>query len=230
MLVLLSFIITWGEVWFFDLRMIPLERKAREMWGEPGEKREDDERAPLLASAGHGGGQGGMLQRFMEGSTLYEGSVGNFYSPFESPEVSDDEEEGESDSHGVKIPRRFRRKADHPFSDQVRREIKPMSCCVTVIRRGPRGLRLGQSLGQTQEQRGIHNRMNFVRLLKQVEPEVRTFSVTSSVHTSLNIELYRFRRVNTRRWGTSSCKLPGRLSTLRTGSWRRSWTMATWCM
>ena len=128
MLVLLSFIITWGEVWFFDLRMIPLERKAREMWGEPGEKREDDERAPLLASAGHGGGQGGMLQRFMEGSTLYEGSVGNFYSPFESPEVSDDEEEGESDSHGVKIPRRFRRKADHPFSDQVRWEIKPMLC------------------------------------------------------------------------------------------------------
>ena len=34
MLVLLSFIISWGEVWFFDLRMIPLERKAREIWGD----------------------------------------------------------------------------------------------------------------------------------------------------------------------------------------------------
>jgi hypothetical protein len=27
------------------------------------------------------------------GSTLYEGSVGNFYSPFETPENSDGEEE-----------------------------------------------------------------------------------------------------------------------------------------
>ena len=34
MLVLLSFVITWGEVWFFDLKMIPLERKAREVWGD----------------------------------------------------------------------------------------------------------------------------------------------------------------------------------------------------
>ena len=119
MLVLLSFIITWGEVWFFDLRMIPLERKAREMWGEQRKREEGDERTPLLGNDQSGAG-GGMLQRFMEGSTLYEGSVGNFYSPFESPEVSDDEE-GEEDhgSHGVKIPRRFRRKADHPFSDQV---------------------------------------------------------------------------------------------------------------
>ena len=122
MLVLLSFIITWGEVWFFDLRMIPLERKAQEMWGDHRKREEGDERTPLLGNgqAGAGAGGGGMLQRFMEGSTLYEGSVGNFYSPFESPEVSDDEE-GEEDhgSHGVKIPRRFRRKADHPFSDQV---------------------------------------------------------------------------------------------------------------
>jgi len=65
-----------------------------------------------------------MLQRFMEGSTLYEGSVGNFYSPFESPEVSDDEEDEEA-SHGVRIPRRFRRKPDRPFSDQER-EYKKM--------------------------------------------------------------------------------------------------------
>ena len=46
MLVLLSFIITWGEVWFFDLRMIPLERKAREMWRS---RAEESERTPLLA-------------------------------------------------------------------------------------------------------------------------------------------------------------------------------------
>lgn len=117
MLVLLSFIISWGEVWFFDLRMIPLERKAREIWGDyqaktrGDEDPEQEERRPLLG--------GGMMERFMEGSTLYEGSVGNFYSPFESPNASDDEDD-EDDETGVRIPRRFRRKKDHPLSDQER--------------------------------------------------------------------------------------------------------------
>ena len=60
---------------------------------------------------------GAMVQRFMEGSTLYEGSVG-FYSPFESPAGSDDEDDDDPDT-GVKIPRRFRRRKDHPLSDQV---------------------------------------------------------------------------------------------------------------
>ena len=79
---------------------------------------EEEERRPLLG----GGAEGGMLARwaapassicqllesfrellvifpiycvprYVEGSTLYEGSVRNFYSPFESPEASDDEEE-----------------------------------------------------------------------------------------------------------------------------------------
>ena len=30
---LLSFILAWGEAWFFDFRMIPLESKAKEIWG-----------------------------------------------------------------------------------------------------------------------------------------------------------------------------------------------------
>ena len=34
-----------------------------------------------------------LLPRYVEGSTLYEGSVRNFYSPFESPDASDDEDE-----------------------------------------------------------------------------------------------------------------------------------------
>ena len=59
-----------------------------------------------------------MMERFMEGSTLYEGSVGNFYSPFESPNASDDEDDEDYET-GVRIPRRFRRKEDHPLSDQV---------------------------------------------------------------------------------------------------------------
>ena len=141
MLVLLSFILAWGEAWFFDFRMvmitpfllfwlvshfqqIPLETKAKEIWGAAPQRRDylEDERTPLLA----GGGEGGMLARYLiwlkeyrkitrrgvkislspkesflvsifcryvEGSTLYEGSVRNFYSPFESPEASDDDEE-----------------------------------------------------------------------------------------------------------------------------------------
>ena len=129
MLVLLSFIISWGEVWFFDLRMIPLERKAKEIWGDYTAKLEGggrargyegeagDERRPLLAGPAEVTGPS-VMERFIEGSTLYEGSIGNFYSPFESPNASDDEDD-EDESTGVRIPRKFRRRRDHPLSDQV---------------------------------------------------------------------------------------------------------------
>jgi len=117
MLVLLSFIISWGEVWFFDFRLIPLETRAKEVWS--GHARHppsnpQDERTPLLG----GGGPASMLQRYIEGSTLYEGSVGNFYSPFESPEHSEYGEDDISDDSGIKIPRRFRRGKDQPLSSQ----------------------------------------------------------------------------------------------------------------
>ena len=121
----------WGDSSQFQLtrfvltppRMqIPLETKAKEIWGAAPQRQDylEDERTPLLA----GGGEGGMLARYslwkdfwksqrkfseesadvyfvpkynsyryVEGSTLYEGSVRNFYSPFESPDASDDDEE-----------------------------------------------------------------------------------------------------------------------------------------
>ena len=85
MLVLLSFILAWGEAWFFDFRMvsieqasllhhseenthsdntsqIPLETKAKEIWGAAPQRPNysEDERTPLLA----GGGEGGMLARY----------------------------------------------------------------------------------------------------------------------------------------------------------------------
>jgi len=125
MLVLLSFILSWGEVWFFDLRMIPLERKAKEIWGGQHQKvnceAESDERTLLLPPT-----QGGMLQRFIEGTgtTLYEGSVGCYYSPLETPEDSDDEDDELLVVSGVRIPRKFRRKQDHPLTDQEREYIK----------------------------------------------------------------------------------------------------------
>ena len=80
MLVLLSFILAWGEAWFFDFRMvskhnciiwkeknntsqIPLETKAKEIWGAAPQRPNysEDERTPLLA----GGGEGGMLARYL---------------------------------------------------------------------------------------------------------------------------------------------------------------------
>ena len=44
MLILLTFILSWGQVWFFDFRLVPLERKAKEIW-----RNQEDERRPLLA-------------------------------------------------------------------------------------------------------------------------------------------------------------------------------------
>ena len=116
MLVLLTFVLAWGEVWFYDFRMIPLERKAKEIWSYQSSGRQaEDERTPLLAPSSE---EGGMLQRYMAGSTLYEGSVGNFYSPFESPDNSDDEDD-DMEVSGVRVPKIFRRKKDHPMTSQV---------------------------------------------------------------------------------------------------------------
>ena len=96
--------------------MIPLERKAKEIWSYQSSGRQaEDERTPLLAPSSE---EGGMLQRYMAGSTLYEGSVGNFYSPFESPDNSDDEDD-DMEVSGVRVPKRFRRKKDHPMTSQV---------------------------------------------------------------------------------------------------------------
>lgn len=112
MLVLLTFILAWGELWFLDFRVLPLEGKAREIAetiegsiGGAGQ----GERAPLL------GGVGSVLSRYMEGS-LWAGSVGDFYSPLESPEDLGDEDEYEEGSH-VRVPRKFRRKT--PLSEAV---------------------------------------------------------------------------------------------------------------
>ena len=86
-LVLLSFILAWGETWFLDFRVLPLEMKAKEIAGTFGAA--DCERRPLLGPGGQR--PGSMLQRYVGGPSLYEGSVANYYSPMESPEASDDE-------------------------------------------------------------------------------------------------------------------------------------------
>jgi len=126
MLVLLSFILAWGEAWFFDFRMVPLETKAKEIWNNHGGIHED-ERAPLIPPAGQGGG---MLHDYIYGSTLNEdqSTVRIFYSPKESPDNSDDDDvEPEfSVTNGVRIPRRFKRSRSKPISDQER-ELKKLA-------------------------------------------------------------------------------------------------------
>ena len=114
MLILLSFILSWAEVWFFDFRLIPLERKAREIW----RSQEDSDRTPLLAPSQS------LLPRYLQGSTLYEGSVGNFYSPLQSPQDSGDEEEEELEVAGLRVPRRFVRRRNKPLTGQEREYIK----------------------------------------------------------------------------------------------------------
>ena len=112
MLVLLSFILAWGEVWHLDFRVLPLEEKAKEIQGQLGGH--STERTPLLF-----GPRSLSMLRYMEVShlggtaasinTAGTGveSLANFYSPLESPEDSGDEMEEET---RVVIPRRFKRK------------------------------------------------------------------------------------------------------------------------
>jgi len=120
MLVLCTFVLAWGEVWFYDFRMIPLERKAKEIFRDyPRRAGLEDERIPLLARSSSDGG--GMIQRFMTGSTLYEGSVGHFYSPCGSSNSSDTEEDEDDNLvMGVRVPERFKRKKNHSFTSQER--------------------------------------------------------------------------------------------------------------
>jgi hypothetical protein len=61
-----------------------------------------------------------MLQRYVGGPSLYEGSVANYYSPMESPEPSDDEGNDEIayPSAGVKIPKHYNKKKI--YSEKVR--------------------------------------------------------------------------------------------------------------
>jgi len=126
MLLLTSFVLAWGELWFLDVRVLPLEYRARELVSHF----EDPERAPLLAGRGaavnapsqrsssnqHGKltwpfvlftRRNELIRRYVEGSSVWGESVANFYSPLESPEDSGDEVEQET---LVTIPRKFKRK------------------------------------------------------------------------------------------------------------------------
>ncbi|GLV39631.1 Start1 [Carabus blaptoides fortunei] len=71
LLVLVSFILSWSEAWFLDFRVIPQEMNASRYLVTT-----ESERTPLIRS-------------YVQGlPSTYTESVGNFYSPLQSPEGS----------------------------------------------------------------------------------------------------------------------------------------------
>ncbi|XP_011308229.1 stAR-related lipid transfer protein 3 [Fopius arisanus] len=95
LLIIASFVLAWGETWFFDSRVVPQESQARQWIINA----VDSERSPLLRP-----GFDGPPSRMAE-------SVGNFFTPMDSPTHSDDEE-----------PRAFRRRdtrSDEDVSNKI---------------------------------------------------------------------------------------------------------------
>ena len=88
-LVLLSFILAWGEMWFFDFRVIPLETKAREVLASYGWL-SSNERTPLIRSGDSAGSR--RIQQYMGSGATASVSEYNFYSPQDTPGHSDDED------------------------------------------------------------------------------------------------------------------------------------------
>ncbi|XP_014236368.1 steroidogenic acute regulatory protein-like [Trichogramma pretiosum] len=80
LLILTSFVLVWGEVWFLDIKVIPQEVQARQWFfgGYSG----DIERSPLLGPP------------TISASVPQMDNPGHFYTPMDSPEISDDEGDG----------------------------------------------------------------------------------------------------------------------------------------
>ena len=100
-LVLLSFIITWGEMWFLDFRVLPLETRAKEVLTSYGWL-QSDERTRLMQSSSGTNQQNSGLLRYMDCGETETASISasNFYSPLATPENSDDDSlEGDAMDH-----------------------------------------------------------------------------------------------------------------------------------
>jgi hypothetical protein len=80
-MVLTSFVLSWGEAWFLDFRVLPQELEVMD-YLRGASLNTDVERAPLLRKYLQG------LQRIDD----YTESAGSYYSPVDSPQSSDDED------------------------------------------------------------------------------------------------------------------------------------------
>lgn len=83
LLIIISFVLSWGETWFLDCRVIPQEKHARCYANAMQSHYRDDQRAPLVVAP------------FLE--ELPEPATSTFYSPFETVHNSDDEDEAQDD-------------------------------------------------------------------------------------------------------------------------------------
>ncbi|KAK4324997.1 hypothetical protein Pmani_001862 [Petrolisthes manimaculis] len=81
-LLLLSFFISWIEAWFVDFRVLPQEGRAMRVL-EAATNCDQTESDPLLP----------RLERVRDYLSHYTETIGDFYSPMESPIGSDDEDE-----------------------------------------------------------------------------------------------------------------------------------------
>ncbi|XP_053677466.1 steroidogenic acute regulatory protein-like [Anopheles nili] len=100
LLIVVSFVLAWGEAWFLDCRVIPQERYARNYFVAITNPSSMDARTPLL---------GPFLSASIAGRTE---SIGNFYSPYDSIHNSeDDDEEDEQDDEFKRMGAECVRKA-----------------------------------------------------------------------------------------------------------------------
>lgn len=81
LLIVISFVIAWGEAWFLDCRVIPQEQHAQSYLNAISST--FDDRGPLLAP----------FLATSTGTGRRTESIANFYSPYESIHNSDDEED-----------------------------------------------------------------------------------------------------------------------------------------
>ncbi|XP_058055101.1 steroidogenic acute regulatory protein-like [Anopheles bellator] len=86
LLIVVSFVLAWGEAWFLDCRVIPQERYARSYPVAVTSAPSIDARTPLLDP---------FLRASIAGRTE---SIGNFYSPFESIHNSDDDDDDDEEN------------------------------------------------------------------------------------------------------------------------------------
>ncbi|XP_026273733.1 steroidogenic acute regulatory protein-like [Frankliniella occidentalis] len=80
MLILVSFVLAWGEAWFLDFRVLSQEMKAKECLLSS-TMYQESERNPIVRN----------YINNLPGSRDNPESIANFYSPLESPQDSDDE-------------------------------------------------------------------------------------------------------------------------------------------
>ncbi|KAI9564628.1 hypothetical protein GHT06_008369 [Daphnia sinensis] len=82
-LVLSSFVLSWGEAWFLDFRVLPQESLARDFFGAISS---DGERQPLLQN---------------QATSVRSHNLDDFYSPIDSPQDSDDDQPNRANRSSV---------------------------------------------------------------------------------------------------------------------------------